>query len=133
MTDRERELIAGDGEDSQQYVAISRVRRKIDDELPEDVELLREHHPQLYGELREVVCDNSPDPDTLRKLAKCRTERDDLQAALAECRKHLAAADGVDHEAIRRATADIEAALERADGQAIETAVQEIRDALEDP
>jgi len=56
----------------------------------------------------------------------------DLQAALEDCREQLAAADGADHEAIRRAAADIEAALERTDGQAIETAVQEIRAALGD-
>jgi len=64
-------------------------------------------------------------------LADLRTERDQLQAALDDCREQLATADGADHEAIRRAAADIEAALERADGQAIETAVDQIRDALE--
>nr|WP_321164385.1 hypothetical protein [Halolamina sediminis] len=39
------------------YQAISRVRRKIDDELTTDVEVLRENHPELYEELRQVVCD----------------------------------------------------------------------------
>jgi uncharacterized protein YlxW (UPF0749 family) len=63
-------------------------------------------------------------------LADLRAERNQLQAALDDCREQRDAADEADHEAIRRATADIEAALERADGQAIETAVQEIRDAL---
>jgi hypothetical protein len=50
-------LIADESEENPRYVAISRVRNKIQDELPEDVELLREHHPELYEELREEVCD----------------------------------------------------------------------------
>jgi hypothetical protein len=33
------------------------VRRKIEEELTTDVEVLRENHPDLYAELREVVCD----------------------------------------------------------------------------
>ena len=59
LTDRERELIEGDSESDNdlRYQAISRVRRKIEDELTTDVEILREHHPDLYEELRESVCD----------------------------------------------------------------------------
>lgn len=57
LTDRERELIEGedDVDTDLRYQAISRVRRKIQDELTTDVDLLREHHPDLYDELREVV------------------------------------------------------------------------------
>jgi len=58
LTDRERELIADESNDNQRYVAISRVRNKIEDELPEDIELLREHHPKLLAELEAVVCDD---------------------------------------------------------------------------
>lgn len=59
LTDRERELIEGESEsdDDLRYQAVSRVRRKIKDELATDVEILREHHPDLYEELRESVCD----------------------------------------------------------------------------
>ncbi|WP_394338349.1 hypothetical protein [Halorubrum persicum] len=59
MTDRERELIEGESEsdDDLRYQAISRVRRKIEDEMTTDMEILREHRPDLYEELREVVCD----------------------------------------------------------------------------
>lgn len=59
LTDREQELIeAGDeADDDLRYQAISRIRRKIQEELPEDVEVLRENHPDLYEELREVVCE----------------------------------------------------------------------------
>lgn len=60
LTDRERELLSADDLDEQEmnykYQAASRVRRKIEDELTEDIELLAENHPQLLRELREVVC-----------------------------------------------------------------------------
>jgi len=63
LTDSERELIADDDPDepNRRYQAISRVRNKIDDELPKDVKLLQEHHPQLFKELKEVVCDGDGD------------------------------------------------------------------------
>ena len=59
LTDRERELIEReeDSDDDLRYQAVSRVRRKIEDELTTDVELLEENHQQLYEELREVVCE----------------------------------------------------------------------------
>jgi len=61
LTDRERELIEGGDnvDDDLRYQAVSRVRRKINDELTTDVEILREDHPELYEELRDVVCDGS--------------------------------------------------------------------------
>jgi ribosome-associated toxin RatA of RatAB toxin-antitoxin module len=60
LTDRERELLAGVNVDEKnyQYQAATRVRNKINDELPEDMKVLEEHHPELYEELREVVCDD---------------------------------------------------------------------------
>jgi len=59
MTKRERELIEGESEsdDDLRYQAISRVRRKIENEMTTDAEILREHHPDLYEELQEVVCE----------------------------------------------------------------------------
>lgn len=61
ITDTERERIAGevDVEDAKRYQAISRVRRRINEELPRNIETLREHHPQLLEELVEVVCDEN--------------------------------------------------------------------------
>jgi transcriptional regulator of met regulon len=58
-TDRDREQIAqvGDVTDSGHYQAVSRVRRRIGENLAEDVELLKEHHEELLKELREVVCE----------------------------------------------------------------------------
>jgi hypothetical protein len=60
ITFTERERIAdeeGDVEDSKRYQAISRVRRRISEEVSEEVELLEKHHPELLEELREVVCE----------------------------------------------------------------------------
>lgn len=59
LTDTERERIANDEPKQPRYEAISRVRRKINEELPKDIELLREHHPQLFEELQTVVCDET--------------------------------------------------------------------------
>lgn len=61
LTEGERELIADPDEDDRRYVAVSRVRRKITEELPRDVEVLRNHHTDLLEELRAVVCiDDAP-------------------------------------------------------------------------
>lgn len=60
MTETERDRIAGveEVEEIKRYQAISRVRRRIEEELTEDVAVLEEHHPGLLEELREVVCEN---------------------------------------------------------------------------
>ena len=59
LTETEREYIAGEGNPtaSQRYQAISRVRERIRDELPKDIELLAEYHPELLKELRDETCD----------------------------------------------------------------------------
>jgi len=56
MTETEREQIAGEHGKDRKYQATSRVRRRIQEELPKDIELLMEHHPELLGELQEIVC-----------------------------------------------------------------------------
>lgn len=57
LTETEREQIAGEHGDDRKYQATSRVRRRINEELIDDVELLKENHPDLLDELREVVCE----------------------------------------------------------------------------
>lgn len=54
-----REYISGEGDatDHQVQQSVSRVRSRIQDELPRDIEVLEEHRPDLLEELREVVCD----------------------------------------------------------------------------
>lgn len=60
LTERERKLIASDdpNDESKRYQAISRVRSRIQEELPEDIAVLSEHHPELFNEFRKTACDN---------------------------------------------------------------------------
>jgi hypothetical protein len=57
LTDTERERIAGKGPQQRQYESVSRVRRRVKEELPKDVALLKEHHEDLLEEIRDVVCE----------------------------------------------------------------------------
>ena len=57
LTETEREQIAGEHGDQRRYQATSRVRRRIDEELSKDIEVLEEHHPELLEELRDVTCE----------------------------------------------------------------------------
>jgi len=61
LTETEREQIAGEHGRDRRYQATSRARRRIEDELTEDIEVLKEHHPDLLDELREVVCEEVGD------------------------------------------------------------------------
>jgi len=63
MTETERERIAGreDVEDIKRYQAISRVRRRIEDELTLDIAILEQHHEGLLDELRDTICPDEED------------------------------------------------------------------------
>ena len=58
MTTTDRERISGEANvpDQKRYQAIHRVRSRID-ELEQDAEILAKHHPKLYEELHEAVCE----------------------------------------------------------------------------
>jgi len=58
MTETDREYISeeADPSDTQLDQSVYRVRKRINEELPEDIEVLREHRPELLQELREIVC-----------------------------------------------------------------------------
>lgn len=58
LTNTDREYITGTEGDEKRYQSASRIRRRIQDELPKDIEVLEEHHPDLLDELRAVVCEN---------------------------------------------------------------------------
>lgn len=58
ITETERDQIAGEHSDKRRYEAVSRVRRRVKDELVIDIKLLSEHHEELLEEVREVVCDD---------------------------------------------------------------------------
>lgn len=59
LTDTERERLSGESDDEKQriYESKSRVKRRINEQLPHDVEILTKQHPDLLEELRKVVCD----------------------------------------------------------------------------
>lgn len=61
MTDTDRDYISGnsDATENQRAQSVSRVRMRIQQELPKDIEILREHHPELLEELEVVVCGES--------------------------------------------------------------------------
>lgn len=60
MTETDREYIAAgdDIEENKRHQSISRVRNRITEELPKDIAVLEEHHPDLLAELRDVVCED---------------------------------------------------------------------------
>lgn len=57
-TATERKQIGGVGDytENQQHQGASRVRRRVREELPKDIEVLKEHHPELLQEVRGIVC-----------------------------------------------------------------------------
>ncbi len=61
LTETDRKYITGDHGDDKRYQSASRIRRRIDEELSTDMEILAEHHPQLLKELREMVCVENDD------------------------------------------------------------------------
>jgi hypothetical protein len=60
LTDTERDRLSGNSEVEKQrvYEAKSRVKRRITEELPEDIEILSKNHPELFEVLEDVVCSN---------------------------------------------------------------------------
>lgn len=59
LTETERSRLSGESKAEKQRVfeSKSRVKRRITEELPKDVEIISENHPELYQKLREVVCE----------------------------------------------------------------------------
>jgi hypothetical protein len=62
LTDREREIIKGEADvsDNYRYRVVSRIRNKID-RIEGDVSILENHRGDLLDELREVVCEMNSD------------------------------------------------------------------------
>jgi hypothetical protein len=60
MTETDREHVSGESDptDRQKDQSVYRVRQRIREELPRDIEILREHRPDVLEELREVVCED---------------------------------------------------------------------------
>lgn len=60
MTETDRKYISDEDDPTEHQVhqSVTRVRSRINEELPRDIEILREHRPDLLEELREVVCED---------------------------------------------------------------------------
>lgn len=58
LTEREREVLADPAEDGRlRAQKISKIRRRVRENIETDIELLAQHDPELLGEIREVVCE----------------------------------------------------------------------------
>jgi hypothetical protein len=59
LTDREREIIKGEADvsDNYRYRVASRIRSKIE-RVDEDVDILETHREDLLEELQDAVCDD---------------------------------------------------------------------------
>lgn len=62
LTEREREIISGevDVSDNYRYRVVSRIRTKLE-ELETDVAVLRGGHEELHDELQGIVCEEGDD------------------------------------------------------------------------
>lgn len=58
-TEYERECIRGEHGKQRMYEAKSRVKRRINEALSDDVDLFGEHAEELNDVLREVVCEGA--------------------------------------------------------------------------
>ncbi len=58
LTEREREILSGEADvsDNYQYRVVSRIRTKIDN-VDDDVEILAENRQDLLEKLQQIVCD----------------------------------------------------------------------------
>lgn len=83
ITETEREYIAherSENKENLRYQAISRVRDRLEG-LEKDIEVLEEHHPELLAEIREIVCTETEDADTIEYVCP-------------ECHRVIGTADG---------------------------------------
>lgn len=55
-TEYERECIRGEHGNQRKYEAKSRVKKRINEVLAEDLDLFNEHADELTEELRDIVC-----------------------------------------------------------------------------
>lgn len=60
LTDREREIISGEADvsDNYEYKVRSIVRNRVRKRLGDDVEFLEEHFPEVYELVVEGVCED---------------------------------------------------------------------------
>lgn len=64
LTETERLILSGEKEvkDNYRYSVESRVRTRLREQLPDDVELIRENQPEMFEILIEAVCADGSEP-----------------------------------------------------------------------
>jgi hypothetical protein len=98
LTESEREAIQDPDAAEHPYVAVSRVRKKIQEELPTDVLILARHHEELHQELVDVVCGDlepaaTPDVEAKEEIYgdfPDRGEEGDVKTTAEETLRNLA-------------------------------------------
>jgi hypothetical protein len=65
LTEGERESLTDPDSKDNPYIAVTRVRKKIKEELPRDVEILQQHSEKydsdLFEDLQRVICEHNRD------------------------------------------------------------------------
>lgn len=82
ITQTEREHLTGENGDDKKYQSTSRIRRRIQTELVNDIEHLEQHHPELFTELKDTVCDTHPTNNRVETLIKKLTPTTKTNAVL---------------------------------------------------
>lgn len=116
LTEHERDALLDRESNDARYVAVSRVRKKIDEELTRDVEVLRhhdeEHDTDLLGKLRDAVCENVEEED-IAMSGSSEGAFDDFEPVdvgetdAVEADREFGT-EGVDSDAVKAAITDIE-------------------------
>lgn len=75
LTDSERTVLKNDQESERYYQVISRVRKKINEELPQDIRIIKRAHPELHQELLGVL---EKDSEWLRN--ELETKQNDIES-----------------------------------------------------
>lgn len=62
LTDKERMALRGEIDDvNQRSTYIARVKQRMNDRVTEDIEILKEHQPELYESLRQQIAEVEDD------------------------------------------------------------------------
>lgn len=69
LTDHDRDVYHGtvDADDSVYYEKNSRIRKRIDEELPPDLEILHQNEPSIYFDVLDVVLESALNEDVLEE------------------------------------------------------------------
>lgn len=81
LTDGERSALEGDQmDDSTRSSYKSRVRKRVNNRLADDIRILRQNDPELYDSVRKIVCEKDID----EQIAELRGRIDELESKLEE-------------------------------------------------